>query len=438
MLLAHGIGGRDDLPLPFSFVLTGAIVALVVSFCGLGLLWSSPRLRGAEAGRTLPTGFAALVDSKALRGALRLVGMLVAGWFLAAGIFGRDLEVNPFPGAVYVLLWVGLVPLSVLLGPVWRLVSPLRTLHVGFAALSRTPADEGIVALPAWMGRWPAAIGLFAFVWLELVVPGSASLDVLRAWFAGYAAVLLVGAAVFGSGWFRAADPFEAWSDAFGRLSPLGRRADGRLVLRSPLDSVTTLPVEPGTVAVVAVMLGSTAWDSFGESTQWAGFVQETAHPTAWNTAGLMATILLVGGAFAAAVLVSGGLVPARVRRGALPGQFAHTLVPIALGYVIAHYYSLLIYQGQRTVILATDPLQRGADYLGLRDAAISTALIGETLVAVVQVGAVVAGHVLGVVLAHDRAVALFDRRRAVLGQLPLLVLMVLYTVAGLLLLFNG
>ena len=121
-----------------------------------------------------------------------------------------------------------------------------------------------------------------------------------------------------------------------------------------------------------------------------------------------------------------------------MPAAFAHSLVPIALGYVVAHYWSLLVLEGQNAFVHLSDPLGNGSDWLGLADHRPSTALLEPTLVATVQVAAVVTGHVLGVVLAHDRAVRLFPHRRAVLGQLPLLLLMVVYTVGGLTLLFSA
>ncbi|RKS72586.1 hypothetical protein CLV35_2833 [Motilibacter peucedani] len=437
-VVAHGLSGRQDLPLPLHDVVIGAAVALVVSFVALGALWSTPRLRAAS-GVELPRSLDRALAAPATAWTVRVLGLVVCGWFLASAVGGSDVDTNPYPGAVFVLLWVGVVPLSVLLGPVWRAVSPLRTLHALLSRLLATPVDEGLAALPRWVGRWPAAAALFGFVWLELVKPDASSLPTLRVATALYAGVLLVGAAVFGNAWFAAADPFEAWSGAFGRLAPVARRPDGRLVLRNPLAGMTTLPVGPGTVGVVAVMLGSTAWDAWAGSTRWIAYAQTSDHRTLVGTAGLLGTVVAVGGAFWLATWASGGaLATGGPARRELPGRFAHTLVPIALGYVVAHYFSFLVYQGQRTLILATDPLQRGSDLLGLRDRAVDTSLLRPGSVAGLQVVAVVAGHVVGVVLAHDRAVAVLDRRRAVVGQLPLLLVMVAYTVGGLLLLFHG
>jgi len=121
-----------------------------------------------------------------------------------------------------------------------------------------------------------------------------------------------------------------------------------------------------------------------------------------------------------------------------LAGQFAPSLLPIAAGYLVAHYWSLFIFEGQNTLIKLSDPLGIGANWLGTAGLTPSAALLEPTLVATIQVVAIVTGHIMGVILAHERAITLFQRRVAVIGQVPLLVLMVGYTCGGLLLLFSS
>jgi hypothetical protein len=435
-LLAHGIGGRQDLPIPFGYALWGAAATLLVSFLLLGVLWRRPMLRGDEAGRPLPAGVQRVLDGPVFRWAVRLLGLAFTAYVLVAALAGPDLATNPTAGVVYVLLWVGLVPLSLLFGPVWRLLNPLRTLHLLLSRAMGTRPEEGLRPLPSGLGYWPAALGLFAFVWLELVGPDRATLPVLRTWFGLYAGIHLIAAALYGSHWFDRGDAFEVWSGFFGRLSVLGRRGDGRLVLRNPLDGMAGLDPAPGIVAVVAVMLGSTAYDGISNAPFWVARQQESAAPTLFGTAGLLGMVLAVALTYAAATAVSGRL--AHQRRRVLPGEFAHSIVPIALGYVVAHYYSLFLLEGQRTLAYLSDPLSNGSDLLGTAGREVSTAGITPTSVATIQVVAVLMGHVLGVVLAHDRSVRLFPRREALAGQVPLLVLMVGYTVGGLLLLFAG
>jgi hypothetical protein len=152
----------------------------------------------------------------------------------------------------------------------------------------------------------------------------------------------------------------------------------------------------------------------------------------------LIGVILLLGVLYTACTTAAGrlaGLDGSQSFRQ-MPGAFAHSVIPVALGYVIAHYYTLFAYEGQRGLAKLGDPLSSGADWFGLADLTPNPAPITPGLVAAVQVLAVVTGHVIGVVLAHDRAVKLFPRRHAVVGQLPLLVLMVALTCTGLILLF--
>ncbi len=419
--------------------MTGAAVALVVSFLALVLLWRTPRLHPAAAGVPLPVTAERVLDSAPVRVALRALGLLITAYVGIAAVFGRDDALNPTAGAVYVLLWIGVPLLSVVFGPVWRLLNPIRTLHLGLVRLIGTDPEAGLAALPRSWGYWPAAASLFAFVWLELVAPENTTLPVLRLFFAAYLVVHLLAASYWGSRWFDRGEGFEVLSTLVGRLSPLGRRADGRLVLRSPLAGVAGTPAGPGLFAVVGVLLGSTAFDSFSSSPTWVNLVQEgSLSPTLVASLGLTAAVAGVTAAFAGAAALTGlgRSTGSAGSVGPIAAALAHTLVPIVVGYLIAHYWSLLVLIGQQTVIQLSDPLGTGADWLGTGGRGIDSTLAGATVVAVIQVSAVVVGHVLGVVLAHDRVIRLVPPERAVLGQLPLLALMVGYTVGGLTLLF--
>lgn len=437
MLLAHGIGDRQDLPLPFSYVLVGAGLAVLVSFLAVGALWREPRLGRTGHGLALPAWVARVLDSPPLRWAVRVLGLVVTGYVVVAAVFGPSGASNPTAGVAYVLFWVGVPLLSMLVGPFWRAVNPLRTVHLLLATALRTRPEQGMVALPRRVGYWPAALGLLAFVWLELVAPNQGEVVVVRTWFLLYAACHLVAAAAFGSRWFDRAESFEAFSALLGRLAPLGRRQDGVLVLRNPLDGLAGLSPAPGLTAVVVVLLGGTAYDSVTGSPSWQGFVQQTASPTLAGTLALLAVCALVGAVFLAGALGTAVVTPwVRTPPHQLPGELAHTLVPIVAGYFLAHYYSLLVLVGQETLVRLADPLGTGADWLGTGDLVVDSTLVTPTGVAVLQVAAIVTGHVLGVVAAHDRAMRLLPLRTAVLGQVPLLLLMVAYTVGGLVLLF--
>lgn len=423
MVVAHGIGGRQDLPIPLNFLLLGAAVAVVVSFVALGVAWRSSRF-AADGGRPVPERVRRVVDHRVTRGALRLVGVVGAAATFGAAAFGSAEVDNPAPWTIYVLFWVGLVPLSLLFGPVWRLFNPLRAIY---RALSWASGGRPLLRLPAGVGYWPAAAGLFAFTWLELVAPDNDTPTVLIVWFAVYAAAMLVGAMLFGTRWFDRADAFEVYSGLIGRLAPLGRRADGRLVVRNPFHGLAGTVEAPGLVAVVCVLLGSTAYDGFSRSIFWVNLQQSAPLPDILTgSMGLVAFVAFVALTYLAATRQAG------------PVALAHSLIPIAVGYLIAHYFSLLVFGGQQAFVLWSDPFATNANLFGTRTLAVDYTLVGATAIAVIRAGAVVAGHIGGVFAAHDRAVATLPRTRALVGQIPLLALMVGYTVGGLTLLFSS
>ncbi len=438
--LAHGVGNRKDLPVPFAAALAAAVVALVASFVALGALWKKPRLTGREAGRPIGAGWSRVLDSSWLRWTLRVIGLVLTGYFMLGLLLGPDDALNPSAGVVYVLVWVGtLVVASALLGPVWRLINPLRSVHlIGCRVLLHDPA-KGFLPPPAALGLWPGAVAILSFGWLELVAPDRATTHVLTLYLAGYTVWVLGGAVLFGDRWIHQADGFEVISNLYGRLSVLGRRADRALVLRSPLNGIAGLRKEAGTAAVVCVLLGTTAYDGLSSAPWWAAWVQEAALPArVAATGGLLAVVAVVGATYLGGTVWSGRLSQVPELTARMPRELAHTVVPIALGYAVAHYYSLLVIVGQQTVARLSDPLGTGADWLGTADGGISYRLVGATTVATVQVLAVVIGHILGVVLAHDRTVALVPPARAVVAQLPVLGLMVFFTLAGLTLLFSA
>ncbi|MCW2818232.1 MAG: hypothetical protein JWR42_1019 [Marmoricola sp.] len=444
----HGIGGAKDLPVPLGLAVSAATAALVVSFCVLALAWRRPRYDPPRPGRPVPAGLARALESPALGWTLRVLGLVVAAYLVWPLVWGPDLVTNPVLGTFYVLVWVGLVPASLLLGPVVRAVSPVRTLHLLIARATGGDPARGVLVLPARVGLWPGALGLLAFVWEELVNEQSGYVSSVRLWLAGYLAVMLLGGALFGDAWFARADPFEVYSSLVARLSPWSR-VEGRRVWRSPLAHLATTPARPGLLAVVAVLFGSTAFDSYKDTVAWLAFVDRLGlAPMLVNSVALLVFCLVVGLSFTLAAVATGvrgtGTGPVAdptpdVRRGALPLLLAHSVVPIIVGYITAHYLSYFVEQGQRTLMQLSDPLVRGDDFLGTADWDISYWLsFHPTLLAVVKVLAIVVGHVVGVVAAHDRALALLPRRHQVTGQLGLLVVMVAYTATGLYLLMGG
>jgi hypothetical protein len=429
LTLAHGVGGRADLPVPVWLAVYGAGIAVVLSFAALGALWPTPRLRD-DRGRP----FAAFLDSPYVRWPLRILVLVASLVLLTAAFAGAPGEDrNPVPWFVFVVFWVGLVPLSLLFGPVWRVVNPLRTIHEAFSRLGGSEPGEGMRELPARVGYWPAAGWLLAFVWVELVMPDRANPRMLGFLLLVYAAATLVAAAVYGTRWFERGDGFEVYSTLIGRLAPVGRLPDGRLALRNPLDGLSGVRPEAGLVAVVVVLLGSTAYDGLTRATWFQSFAGEIG--VVKGTLVLAACCGFVAGTYVLATRESAR--PAGADPAAMPAAFAHSVVPIAVGYAVAHYFTLLMLEGQQAWILASDPFATGADWFGTSGWTIDYTRVSTRTVSLVQIGAIVLGHVLGVVAAHDRAIGLFKGRAALRGQYPLLVVMVLYTLGGVALLLS-
>lgn len=415
-LATHGLGGGTDLPIPFVYAMVGASWALTISFAVLALAWREPRLQPDR-----PAG-----DPPARRPWLAAVGLVATAWVFLALYGGPTDRTNGAMGAVYVLVWVGLVPLALLFGHVWRDLSPWRTIQAGVGRLTGRP--DGFVAWPPRLGYWPAALGLFAFVWLELASPDAGSVVAMRWWIGIYAAVMLGGGVLFGSRWYDRADPFDVYSAIVAKLSPFV--VDGRFRLHNPLRTLPQIPVDAGLVAVLAVLLGSTAFDSFSASPTW----QRRTVSDVEQAGMLFVFCAVVGVLFVAAAMSTGGV--DRVTRRSLPGRHAHTLVPIVIGYIVAHYLTYLVEKGQETLIALSDPLGRGWQPLGDVEPSYWLSTHAE-LLAAIKVAAIVVGHVLAVIASHDKSLATLPKAHRLTGQLGMLLLMVGYTFTGLWLLFN-
>ncbi|MET8778277.1 hypothetical protein ABZV58_25020 [Nocardia sp. NPDC004654] len=442
-VLAHGISGATDLPIPLSYALIGAAWALTFSFAVLAFAWREPRLDPDAPGVALPAFARAMVDSAAVRTVLAGLGLLGAIAVLAVGFFGAaESADNPVPGIVYIYLWVGVMVASLVLGPVWKIVSPVRALHRLACRVAGRPPGRGLLPYPESWGCLPAALGLFSFVWLELAYPEPGSVLAVTMWFLGYLVVGTVGLVVFGTTWAERGDPLEVYSSLLARLSPYARRDTGVPVLRWPLNNLAGTPALTGSVAVAATLLGSTAFDSFSMFASWRDFLDRaggdsTLLTTLLRTAGLLGFIAVVGGVFRLATRATGGVT--RAERALLPIRLAHSLTPIVAGYLVAHYLSFLVEKGQATLILCADPFQRGWNILWLGDFDVQYILSTHPAVlASIKVLAVLTGHILGVAAAHDRCLRLLPPAHRLTGQLALMLTMVGYTFTGLYLLFEA
>ena len=429
----------------------GAATVLVVSFVLLGVLWPRPALEPRALGRALPAALSRLVlgPGKVLA---QLISVALFGLvWLAALVGDTDPFQNLAPTWVYVVFWIGMPILSVVLGNVWRGLSPWRAIADGFVwARERTGREAQPLAIyPERLGRWPAALLLFAFASLELAYADPASPRALAFAIGIYTYVTLFGMAAFGRDtWTGNGEAFAVVFGLFARIAPL-HAVEGRIRVRVPLTGLHGAERRPGTLAFVAVMLGSVLFDGYSRTTTWQDLAAEVETPfivdrpavgellvTLLSLGGLLVGVVLVAAAYHAACALARSTVNAP---RSLVDDFVLSLVPIAFVYVLAHYFSTFVVQGQFAVPLLSDPLGRGWNLVGTSDVVPDLTVITPNTTWYVQVGSLVVGHVAGLAIAHDRAVTIFPERRAALrSQLALLALMVLYTVGGLWVLSRG
>jgi len=451
-ILAHGIGVVRDLPIPAIYFFVGATLVLAVSFVLLLALWRRPLLEARAGGRALPDGLSRVLLSLPVRAVLGAFSVGVFLLTLATALFGTRISLLNFaPTFVYVVFWLGIPLLSVLFGNVWSALSPWRTVADVAVWILELGGREARPVLE-WSGRWgrfPGAAALFAFVALELTKPQPDYPRTLAIAIALYSYWAWAGMAVYGrETWSRFGEGFAVMFELLSRIAPFAAR-EGRVVIRWPFTGLAGDDRTHGALLFVAVMLGSTSFDGFSRTSSWQDLVtnvrgnladssQRTVDLAVMfvNLGGLLFFIAVILASYLAAVAAAEKL--GGVRRSLVP-DFVLPLVPIAAAYMVAHYFTLAIIQGQFVIPLISDPFGRGWDLFGTVGFAPNLAIVTYETVWYVQVGALVIGHVAGLAIAHDRAVVVFhDRRTSLEAQLPMLGLMVLYTLMGMWLLTRG
>ena len=425
---AHGIVQRTSLPIPEVVFAWAAATVLVVSFVGLAVLWPEPRLQEPP-WRPLPGALGRVLGSRVVEVLCAAIGAALFAIVVYAGYeSGGSALDNLAPTFILIDFWVGLVFVSALLGDVFRVFSPWRAIRL-----------PGIRPYPERWGRYPAALALLGFTWVELVsgwgdVPGELTNAAVA-----YTVYTLAMQAVFGTeAWSRGGEAFAVYFNLFSRLSVWERR-DGVLGVRPPLSGLPRLDAPPGTVLFVAVMIGTVTFDGFSQGQLWKdlsvdlagaidGIVGLDAAPKVVATLGLLAGVLVVGGFYRLGI-DGARSVGGELDAGTLRRAFVHALVPIATVYVAAHYLTFLLFEGQATFYLASDPLGRGWDVFGTASRAIDYTYVSQNGSWYLQVAFVVAGHVAALALAHERALALYpDARLAVRSQYWMLAVMVGFT----------
>jgi hypothetical protein len=411
---AHALHGDVDAPLPFAAYLIGAALAVALSFAFVAISDDSPAPE-SEPGRlrTLP---------RVVRWALRLVGLAAWAWVVLQTVAGGESDAEVASLLLWVFGWVGLALVSSLLGPVWSWLDPFSTLHDIGAALVR-PLGLRLLGRAPWHQRtqdWPAVILMGFFVWLELAARVGSGRDL------GY---VLIGYSLFTVGamawygrdrWRDHGEVFSVWFELLGRLAPYGlegARERGRIRRRAFGSALTREPWSASLLVLLAFATGAVIWDGISQTQPYYDLLGDLD--------GVRETAVLFG-----FVVLLAGLVLAVGRRVSYSAMGAG-LVPVTVGYLVAHYLTYLLTEGQRIAVAASDPLQQGWDLFGSARWEIQDDWVASSMIWTMQVTAVVIGHVVGAWLGHAAVRRERARGRSV-SQWPLAALMIGMTMLAL------
>jgi hypothetical protein len=467
---AHGFGPTYDIPIPLWLYLYGAAAAVVLAFVPLAFFsrktpdtaYGYPRfdLFGISGLRKLSTW-------RPLVGGLRVLSVFLFFVVVVAGLVGLQSGFNIAPTFVWITWWVGFGFFTALVGNLWPLVNPWRVLFDWVEGLARRLGFRDGLELgetyPEALGIWPA-VGLYlVFVWFENVFSGSYVPRNIAFFALGYSLITLYAMAFFGKEtWLRRGEAFSVFFGLLSRFAPTEVRVKNRSVCRGcggcgpgpcvncyecfrraapeerelnlrPPAVGLSLPERalPGGAAFVIVVLAGVTFDGLLETPLWLEIVRLTP---VTQTMGVILLPLLFFGIYLGFVELSrifgGG---GEAGFGRFAAAYAFSLVPIAIAYQMAHYYTYLLIQGQMIISLISDPLGWGWNLFGTASFDPRYGIVGASFVWYSQVALIVVGHVIAVYLAHAISLRLLrDPGRAFRSQLPMLVLMVLYTITSL------
>jgi hypothetical protein len=417
VVAAHALSASFQSRLPLAVYVAGAGGAVALSFVFV-------LLRDLRADEPRDDGRRVTVPA-AVRLGLRAIGLIGWAWIVVQGIMGGESDAEVSRLFIWVYGWVGVALVSALVFPIWTWLDPFSTLHDLGARGLRAAGVGGIAAAdyPERLGRWPAAVGFAAVIWLEIVAMGAGS-RTLALVITGYTIFTLAMMAQYGRRtWSEHGEIFGVWFRLLGRLAPLTAvtgEADGRLRRRGFASGLLEGGWAPEDIVIVGLGTGSILFDGLSQTAVWVSAFGLPAE--------LPQTLLL--GAFLG-LIVGAALVVARLV--GVPATAAG-LLPIAVGYLLAHYFTYLLVDGQRIVIAISDPLQRGQDLFGTAFFEPSGAWLPPGLVWTLQLGAVVGGHMIGAWAGHVVAASHAGRhgtlaaREIRLRQVPLALVMVALT----------
>ena len=352
------------------------------------------------------------------------------------------------------MLWIGTMFVSSMIFNLWPTINPWKTMfEILEKIIKKTLTKKNISSLnfeyPKKLGMWPGVILLFLFVWIENVHPASSSPRLLAMLATLYSLLTLTGMFYFGKNiWLKNAEFFSIFFHFVSRFSPLHISENlpkntpknkliieitlyGSKVISSTINSFSKL-------CFILLMLSAITFDGLKETPIWntidsfAYQIHPQLTPAPIKSLGLLGTFL----GFTSMYFVFSWIMKQFAQTSLNPEDiaklFATSLLPIAIGYHIAHYFTYLIIQGQILILLISDPFGFDWNLFGTADYTINISILNAKFAWFLGISAIVIGHIFAVIIAHVIALNNFNKNQALKSQYPMLILMILYTIFSL------
>jgi hypothetical protein len=438
---AHAFGKLYNLPVPFWMYLYGGAAAIVVSFLIIGYFINK-------------TGKSVSYPTKSLSNLNFLVNKPVINIFksisvflflltILTGLFGEDSPYSNFNMTFFWIIFIlGFSYLTAFVGNIFALVNPWKVLTEWFENITGEKM-KGMFKYPQNLGYYPALLFYFLFIWIELFAqafPRQLSLILIQ-----YSLITFVGVMAVGKeNWFKYCEFFSVFFRLIGKIAPLEYNKN-KLYLRPPFIGLVKEKAEHfSLVLFILFMLSSTAFDGFRTTTPWVQFYwqnfDEVLSPifgeganTLFQAFGLLASPFVFLLIYVVLIGFAKFITKSKISLLELCLQFALPLVPVAFVYNVAHYYTLLLTEGQNMFRIISDPFGFGWNLFNTAKYEVNLSIIDANFTWHFQVALILVGHIVGTYLAHVVALKVFpSHKKALLSQFPLLLLMVVYTMIGL------
>ena len=441
---AHAFGQLYTLPIPVWLYLWGGGAAVLVSFILIGFFvgqkdtsFTYPKV---DISRLLTIRF---LTSKAFRFFLEITSLLIFALTILAGFLGPKTATDNFATIfVWIIFWLGLTYFTALLGNLWSSsINPFKILIELFEQI-KINGITGLIAYPKKLGYLPALIFFYIFIWLELLSSGWGTKPAyLSSIIVVYTLINLSGVVLFGkNSWFKYCEFFSVFFALIGKISPF-KITNGRIFLRPPF--VGLLDEEAGSFSLllfIVFMLASTAFDGFRATTSWRRIDYSISQVALGNISyqTVQSALLALSPVFFLAlylwaIVLIKTMIKTDYSLWDLARKFAYSLIPITLAYNIAHYYTLLIVQGQSIIPAVSDPLNLGWNLFNGSGYVVNVGIVSASFIWHSQVAVIIIGHIAAVFIAHIIALRVFPSpKKAILSQIPMLILMIAYTITGL------